>query len=67
MLMKLSQASRIIRVAAGLIILSQAFIGAKSPWAYFGLAPLLAGLTGVCPPVLLWRWLFSRPEPHKAS
>jgi len=33
----------------GLGILSQAFIGLQTPWAFIGLVPLATGLTGRCP------------------
>lgn len=42
-------ADRIIRVAVGLAILSLAFVGPKSAWAYFGLVPLVTGVVGFCP------------------
>lgn len=41
---------RITRVVAGFGILSLAFIGPQSPWAYLGLVPLLTGIVGWCPP-----------------
>ncbi len=41
---------RVIRVVAGLAILSLAVIGPKSPWAFLGAVPLLTGLIGWCPP-----------------
>jgi len=40
---------RIVRVVAGLIILSLAFVGPKSAWGYIGLLPIITGLVGVCP------------------
>lgn len=40
---------RAVRVIAGLIILSLAFIGPKSAWGYIGLVPIITGLVGVCP------------------
>lgn len=40
---------RIIRVVAGAGILSLAFVGPHSPWAYLGAIPLLTGLVGFCP------------------
>lgn len=40
---------RAVRVIVGLAILSLAFIGPKTPWAWLGLAPLLTGLVGFCP------------------
>jgi hypothetical protein len=39
-----------IRIAAGLLILSLAFVGPKSYWAYLGIMPLTTGLIGWCPP-----------------
>jgi hypothetical protein len=38
-----------IRVIAGLVILSLAFVGPQTPWGYLGLIPLLTGLVGFCP------------------
>ncbi len=40
---------RALRVVAGLGILSLAFVGPQTPWAYLGLVPLITGLVGVCP------------------
>lgn len=45
---------RIIRIAAGIGILSLAFVGPKSAWAYLGLIPLATGLIGWCPPYALF-------------
>jgi hypothetical protein len=42
-------AERAIRVIAGIAILSLAFVGPQSPWAYFGIIPLATGLMGWCP------------------
>lgn len=42
-------ADRLVRVIAGLAIISLVFIGPKTPWAWFGLVPLLTGLVGFCP------------------
>ena len=44
---------RVIRILAGLAILSLAFTGPQSAWAYLGLVPLLTGLIGWCPPYAL--------------
>ena len=44
---------RVIRVIAGIAILSLAFVGPKSPWAYLGIIPLATGLIGWCPPYAL--------------
>ncbi|NBC20709.1 MAG: DUF2892 domain-containing protein [Alphaproteobacteria bacterium] len=40
---------RVLRVILGLAILSLAFFGPQSPWAWLGLVPLLTGLAGFCP------------------
>ena len=37
---------RVLRVIAGLAVLSLAFVGPKTPWAYLGLVPLLTGALG---------------------
>jgi len=49
----IGRVERIIRVVLGLGILSLAFVGPRSPWGYLGLAPLLTGLVGWCPPYAL--------------
>ncbi len=45
---------RVIRIVAGFAILCFAFVGPKSPWAYFGIVPLATGLIGWCPPYALF-------------
>ena len=45
---------RLIRIAVGLIILSLAFVGPRSAWAYLGIVPLATGLIGWCPPYALF-------------
>lgn len=45
---------RIIRIVAGLGILSLAFVGPQNPWGYIGIIPLLTGLIGWCPPYALF-------------
>lgn len=40
---------RILRVLIGAGILSLAFVGPQTPWAYLGAIPLLTGLIGFCP------------------
>ncbi|GAB4487695.1 MAG: DUF2892 domain-containing protein [Thermodesulfovibrionales bacterium] len=44
---------RAVRIIAGLAILSLAFVGPQSAWAYLGIVPLLTGITGFCPPYAL--------------
>lgn len=45
---------RIIRILAGIAILSLAFVGPKSAWAYLGIVPLATGLLGWCPPYAIF-------------
>ena len=40
---------RALRIIGGLAILSLAFVGPQTPWAYVGVVPLLTGLVGFCP------------------
>jgi hypothetical protein len=45
---------RIMRIIAGLGILSLAFIGPETKWGYTGLIPLATGMIGWCPPYQLF-------------
>ncbi len=40
---------RVLRVLVGAGVLSLAFIGPQTPWAYLGAIPLITGLVGWCP------------------
>jgi len=40
---------RILRVIAGLALISLAFVGPKTPFGYLGFIPLLTGAIGWCP------------------
>jgi len=40
---------RIIRVVAGLGLLSLVFIGPQTNWGFIGIVPLLTGVVGFCP------------------
>lgn len=40
---------RVVRVALGAGILSLAFVGPATPWAFLGIIPLATGLIGSCP------------------
>jgi hypothetical protein len=44
-----STADRILRVTAGVAILSLAFIGPQTPWAFLGIIPIVTGALGSCP------------------
>ncbi|MFO1380797.1 MAG: DUF2892 domain-containing protein [Chitinivorax sp.] len=45
---------RIIRIAAGLGILSLTVIGPQTPWGLLGLVPLATGALGWCPPYAIF-------------
>jgi hypothetical protein len=45
---------RAIRIIVGAGILSLAFIGPQTPWAYLGAIPLLTGIVGFCPAYALF-------------
>ena len=47
-------AERAVRIVAGLGIMSLAFVGPKTPWAYLGIVPLLTGFVGWCPPYAIF-------------
>jgi hypothetical protein len=49
----IGRAERIVRVAVGVAVVSLAFVGPQTPWAYLGLLPLVSGLVGWCPPYAL--------------
>lgn len=40
---------RVIRVVLGVAILSLAYFGPQTPWAFLGVIPLITGLLGFCP------------------
>ncbi len=40
---------RVLRIVAGLAILSLVFIGPQTPWGWLGMIPLLTGAIGFCP------------------
>ena len=40
---------RVMRIVVGIGILSLAFVGPKTPWAYLGIVPLATGIIGMCP------------------
>ncbi len=47
-------AERFVRIVLGLAVLTFAFVGPKTPWAYLGIVPLATGLIGWCPPYALF-------------
>lgn len=40
---------RVLRIVAGLAIVSLVFVGPQTPWAWLGLVPLITGIVGFCP------------------
>jgi len=49
----IGRVERVVRVVVGIGVLSLAFLGPRTPWAYLGVLPLLSGLIGWCPPYAL--------------
>jgi len=45
---------RIIRIVAGLGILSLTVVGPQTPWGLLGLVPLATGALGWCPPYAIF-------------
>ena len=43
---------RIVRILLGLVVLSLAFIGPKTPWGYLGLVLIFTGIVRWCPAYL---------------
>ena len=56
---------RLARVVVGLGVLSLAFWGPRSGWAYLGILPLVTGLVGWCPPYALLGISTARRAPAK--
>ncbi|MDL2716498.1 MAG: DUF2892 domain-containing protein [Acidobacteriota bacterium] len=42
-------ADRVLRVVAGIVLLSLTVVGPKTSWGLVGLLPLVTGLVGTCP------------------
>ncbi len=40
---------KVVRIVAGLILISLVFVGPQTPWGWIGLLPLATGLIGWCP------------------
>lgn len=49
--MKVNEANwdRVARIVVGGAVLSLAFVGPATPWAFLGLIPLATGIAGRCP------------------
>jgi hypothetical protein len=44
------QIERVVRIVAGIGLVSLTFWGPANPWFFLGLIPLATGLIGWCPP-----------------
>ena len=42
-------ADRIVRILAGVVLLSLVFVGPETPWGWLGIVPLLTGVINFCP------------------
>jgi len=49
----IGKVERVVRIVVGIGVLSLAFVGPRTPWAYLGILPLLSGIVGWCPPYAL--------------
>ena len=49
----IGKVERVVRIVVGLGVLSLAFVGPRTTWAYLGLLPVLSGVLGWCPPYAL--------------
>jgi Protein of unknown function (DUF2892) len=47
-------ADRILRIVAGIILISLVFVGPKTVWGWVGLVPLFTGLFRWCPAYILF-------------
>ena len=47
---------RTLRIVLGLVLIALAATGTVGLWGYIGIAPLLTGLVGWCPPYALLGW-----------
>ena len=45
----ISTLDRVLRIAAGLVLISLAFWGPQTPWGFIGIIPLATALIGFCP------------------
>jgi hypothetical protein len=47
---------RVLRIVLGLVLIALAATGTVGLWGYIGVAPLLTGLMGWCPPYAIFGW-----------
>lgn len=45
---------RVVRIVAGVALISMAFWGPQNMWFMLGIIPLLTGLVGWCPPYAIF-------------
>jgi hypothetical protein len=45
----IGKTDKMIRIAAGLVLISLAFIGPKTPWGFIGIVPLATAFINFCP------------------
>ena len=53
MIKNIGSSERILRIAAGLVLIALAATGTVGWWGWLGLVPLATGLMGWCPPYSL--------------
>ncbi len=45
----IGQTDKMIRIAAGLLLISLAFVGPQTPWGFIGIVPLATAFINFCP------------------
>lgn len=55
---------RTLRIFGGLAVLSLAFVGPQTPWAYVAIVPVVTGFLGHCPAYTLFG--FDTCSPRRA-
>lgn len=50
----MSGVDRVLRVIAGLVLISLVFIGPQIVWGWIGVVPLVTGFSGWCPAYTLF-------------
>lgn len=54
MLKNVGTVDRVIRIVAGVVLLSLVFVGPQTPWGWIGVVPLVTALVGWCPAYTLF-------------
>ncbi|MDX2257646.1 MAG: DUF2892 domain-containing protein [Hyphomicrobiaceae bacterium] len=49
MITNIGTTDRILRIVAGLALISLAFVGPQTPWGWIGIVPIATALIGWCP------------------